>query len=152
MRLVLSSFATDPLIRQQANVAFANGEALILEGGAPHDEKAISYLLSSLDFQKDIALGPVVGGTLVGGTLGVAVETLVEHITLIYPAAGNLCKLLLFIVGGVAGGVAAQQASAIPTGKAVTGRHLLDQAHAVEIAYDPQVDHLIAQLKQQSTK
>jgi uncharacterized membrane protein YeaQ/YmgE (transglycosylase-associated protein family) len=157
MRIAASSFATDGRIRQQASVAFANGEALILEGGAPHDEKAISYFLSSPDFQKDMDQGSIVAaGAVVGGTIGVAAGAVVDQLIQTHPAAGILGKLLLGILGSALGGIVAQEASAaaleIPAGKAVAGRKVLGTAPAVEIAYDPQADHLIAQLKQQSIK
>ncbi len=144
MKIAPSSFATNSQIREDAKAKFAKGEALILEGGGSHDEKAISYFTSLPDFQKDVAVGAGVGGAA-----GVAVGVVVDQITQTHPAAGILGKLLLGIVGGVVGGIVAKEASAVarqtPAGKAATGRKALPCA--VDITYDPQAGRLIAQLK-----
>jgi F0F1-type ATP synthase assembly protein I len=149
MKLAPSSFAANPHTFEDAKTKFAKGEALILEVGSSHDEKAISHFLSSPNFQKDVAVG--VG---VGGVTGVLVGVVVDQITQANPAAGIVGKLLLGIIGGVVGGIVAKEAAAVanqtPAGLASTGRKVLPPA--VDITYDPQAGHLFAQLMQQTTK
>jgi uncharacterized membrane protein YeaQ/YmgE (transglycosylase-associated protein family) len=152
MKIAPSSYATDLQIRTNAKEAFEKGEKLILEGGGPHDEKAISNFLSSPDFQKNVAVGAGVG-TAVGVVAGVVVD----QITQAHPAAGILGKFFLGVIGGiVGGGIAAQEASDVArrtaTGKAAAGDKVLYQAPAVAIDYDPRSGQLIARLMQQSAK
>jgi hypothetical protein len=150
MLISTSTFATDPRIRKEAESAFAKGEALILGGVGSHDPKAISYLTSSPDFQKNIAVGAGVGATA-----GVLAGVVVDQITQTHPVVGIVGKLLLGVIGGVVGGVVAKEAAAVarptPTEKAAAGGKVLYKP-AVDISYDPQTGHLFAQLMQQSTK
>jgi uncharacterized membrane protein YeaQ/YmgE (transglycosylase-associated protein family) len=151
MKIAPSSFATDLQFRQNAKDAFAKGEDLVLEVGGSHDEKAISYFLSLPAFQKDVAVGATVGGAA-----GVAAGVVIDQITQAHPAAGILGKFFLGMIGCVVGGVVAQEAAAVArqtsTGNAATGRTVLPQSPAVDIAYDPQAGQLIARLMQQPVK
>jgi F0F1-type ATP synthase assembly protein I len=149
MQITPSSFAINPRIREDAETAFAKGEALILEGRGSHDEKAISSLTSSPDFQKNIAVDATVGATA-----GVLAGVVVDQITQTHPVVGLVGKLLLGIVGGVVGGKVAQEAAAVArqTPKAAAGGKLVNQLPAVNINYDPQTGRLFAQLMKQSAK
>ena len=150
MIIAASTFATDHRIRKEAESAFAKGEALILEGIGSHDQKAIGYLTSSPDFQKKIAVGAGVGATA-----GVLAGVVVDQITQTHPVVGIVGKLLLGVIGGVAGGAIAKEAAAVsrptPTEKAAAGGKLMYKP-AVDIGFDPQTGHLFAQLMQQSRK
>jgi F0F1-type ATP synthase assembly protein I len=150
MIITPSTFANDPRIRKQAESAFANGEAVILEGAGSHDQKAISHLTSSPDFQKNVVVGAAVGGTA-----GVLAGVVVDQITQTHPVVGIVGKLLLGVIGGVVGGAVAKEAAAVarptPKEKAAPGGSVLNKP-AVNIGYDPQTGHLFAQLMQQSTK
>lgn len=145
-----STFATDPRTRREAESAFSNGEALILESAGFHDQKAISSLTSSPDFQKNIAIGAGVGGTA-----GVLAGVIVDQITQTHPLIGTVGKLLLGVIGGVVGGIVAKEAGAVarPTSTenaAASGKVL--SKPAVHIGYNAQTGHLFAQLLQQSNK
>jgi uncharacterized membrane protein YeaQ/YmgE (transglycosylase-associated protein family) len=149
MKISPSSFAINPRILEEAKTKFAGGEPLILEVGGAHDEKAISPLLNSPNFQKDVVLGAGAGAAT-----GMLVGFVVDEITRANPVAGIVGTLLLGIVGGVVGGAVGKEAGAVvhptPAGKAATDQKLLPPA--VKVTYDPQAGHLFAQLMKQTTK
>lgn len=149
MKITPSAFAINPRIREEAGSALANGEQVILEATASHDQQAIRSLTSSPDFQKDIAAGAVVGGAA-----GVLAGVVVDQITQTHPVVGVMGKLLLGVIGSVVGGAVAKEAAAAArqasAEKAAEGNVL--KKPAVDIGYDPKTGHLFAQLMQQPTK
>jgi hypothetical protein len=125
MRIATSSFAISPdSIGKEAKLAFDKGEELVLYRKGSHDEEAINALLSSPYLQKKAVVGSAVG-TAGGVTAGYFVDALSHG----HPAVGALAKVLLPLLGFVAGGIA-----------------------NVDINYDPKADRLIAKPMQQTSK
>jgi uncharacterized membrane protein YeaQ/YmgE (transglycosylase-associated protein family) len=141
MKIAPYSFATTPAVRDEAKKTLASGKSLIVEVGDPHNQKAVSDFLSSPAFQKDVAVGVVVGGVV-----GTAAGVVINQITQAHPAVGVAGEILLGIFGGLLGGAVVQDAAATarqaPIGK------VMNPSPTVKIDYDPQARHLIAQLVQ----
>ena len=151
MRIGVSSFANNSQIAansdvDKAKLALAKGEPVILETGGSHNEKAISQFLSSPNFQKDVVVG-----TTVGAGVGVVAGAVVRQILQTHSVAGVVGELLLGIIGGAVGHLAAQDASTVvrpsPAGKAATGGGV--PTPAVAITYDAHAGQIFAQLMQQ---